>query len=137
VDNAYFRFDIELTPEQNPPGTMDRLREDLRAWFVARRLSYGMGALGGNRHCYGEVGPDPPATEGDRQAMAEWIRGQGMCATVRLTSVVPFGPSIDMLAPITDWVFPVDTLTETDMAEAAAYHAELRGRVLTLRPRQG
>ena len=31
MHDAYFRFDIELTPEQNPPGLCDRLREDLRA----------------------------------------------------------------------------------------------------------
>jgi hypothetical protein len=133
MGNSYFRFAIELAPGRNPPRTRDRLGEDLRAWFVARGLGYGMGALGGNRYCYGEVGPDPPATEDDRRAMAEWLRGRRMCATVRLEAVVPFDPSADMLAPITDWVFEVDTLTEQERAEAAAYHADLYRRVEALR----
>jgi hypothetical protein len=129
----YFRFDIELTPERNPPGLCDRLREDLRAWIVGRGLGYGMGALGGSRDLYGQIGPNPPATEGDRAAMAEWLRGQRMHATVRLEAVVPFSEAADMLAPITDWVFAVDTLTEAERADAAAYHAEMRRRVEALR----
>jgi hypothetical protein len=90
MGGPYFRFDIELTPERHPSGTMDRLREALRTWIVARGLGYGMGALGGSRHCYGEIGPDPPATEGVRRALAEWIQEQPVCATVRLEAVVPF-----------------------------------------------
>jgi hypothetical protein len=118
----YFRFDIELTPEQNPPGLMDRLRDELRAWILGRRLGYGMGALGGGRHLYGQIGPKPPATEDDRAALADWLRGQRVCATVRLEAVVPFHESADMLAPITDCVFTVNTLTEAEREEAAAYH---------------
>ena len=84
------------------------------------------GALGGGRHCYGEVGPDPPATAGDRLALAEWVRCQRVCATVRLEAVVPFDPAAEMLAPITDWVYVVDNLTEADRVEAAAYHTDMR-----------
>ena len=133
MHDAYFRFDIEFTPEQNPPGLCDRLREDLRAWIVGCGLDYGMGALGGSRHLYGEIGPNPPATESDRAAMAEWLRGQRMHVTVRLEAVVPFSEAADMLAPITDWVFTVDTLTDADRAEATAYHAEMRRCVEALR----
>lgn len=125
----YFRFDIELTPERNPPGTMDRFREDLRAWFVARGLGYGMGALGGGRHCYGEVGLRQPVSEDDRRALADWVREQRICGTVRLGALEPFAPSADVLRPIADWVFTVDNLTESDRAEAAAYHSERRRRV--------
>lgn len=132
----YFRFAIELTPERNPPGLCDRLREDLRAWIVGRGLGYGMGALGGSRHLYGEIGPMPPATGGDRAAMAEWLRSQRMHATVRLEAVVPFSEAADMVAPITDWVFEMDTLTEAQRAEAAAYHSELRRWVESQRVRR-
>jgi hypothetical protein len=128
----YFRFDVELTPERNPPGLCDRLREDLRAWIIGRGLDYGMGALGGSRRLYGEIGPNPPATEGDRAAMADWLRGQRMHATVRLEAVVPFSEAADMRAPVTDWVFTVNTLTEAEQAEAAAYHTHMRRRVEAL-----
>lgn len=129
----YFRFDIELTPECNPPGLCERLREELRAWIVCRGLEYGMGALGGNRHLYGHIGPNPPASEGDRAAMAEWLQGQRMHATVRLEAIVPFREAAPMLAPITDWVFAVDTLTDAERAASAAHHTELRRRVEALR----
>lgn len=128
----YFRFDIELTPERNPPGRCDQLREELRAWIVGRNLGYGMGAQGGSRHLYGQIGPNPPATESDRAAMAEWLRSQRMHATVRLEAVVLFSDATDMLAPITDCVFALDTLTDTDRATAAAYHTEMRRRVEAL-----
>ncbi len=133
MHDAFFRYDIELTPEQNPRGVMERFSEELRAWFVARSLDYGMGALGGGRHCYGEIGPHPPATEADRQAMAAWLREQRIHATVRLGSVEWPHPPVDMLAPIIGWVFAVDNLTDADRAEAAAYHAEMRRRVAALR----
>ena len=67
--------------------------------------------------------------------MAEWLRSQRMCATVRLTSVAPLDPKADLLTPITDWVFAVDALTEAERTEAAAYHAETRRRVEALRAR--
>ncbi len=132
MHDAFFRYDIELTPERNPRGAMDRLQDELRGWFAARGLPFGMGALGGGRHCYGEVGPGPPATEADRQALAAWARGQRIHATVRLGAVEWPHPPADMLAPITDWVFAVDGLTDADRAEAAAYHAEMRRRVAAL-----
>lgn len=133
MHDAFFRYDIELTPEQNPRGAMDRFQEELRAWFAARGLDYGMGALGGDRHCYGEIGPSPPATEADRQAMAAWLGVQRIHATVRLGAVEWPHPPADMLAPITDWVFAVDNLTDADRAAAAAYHGEMRRRVEGLR----
>jgi hypothetical protein len=136
MHDVFFRFDFELTAERNPRGTMARFREELRAWFVARGLDYSMGALGGDRHCYGGVGPNPPATEADRQALAEWVRGQRVCATVRFGAVEQSYPPADMLAPITDWVFAVDNLTDADRAEAAAYHSEMRRRVEALRRKQ-
>lgn len=131
----FFRLDIEQTPERNPPGLCDRLLEGLPAWIVGRGLDYGMGALGGSRHRYGQIGPNPPATEGDRAAIAERLRGQRMHATVRLEVMVPFSEAADMLAPITDWVFAVDTLTEAQRAEAAAHHSELRRWVDSQRAR--
>jgi hypothetical protein len=129
----YFRFDIELTPERNPPGLCDWLRDELRAWIVARGLYYGMGALGGSRRLYGQIGPNKPATEEDRAAMAEWLRGRRMHATVRFGAVVPFSETADVLAPVTDWVFGLDSLAEAERAEAAAFHTELRRRVESLR----
>jgi hypothetical protein len=120
----YFRFEIELSPEVNPRGVIDELQEGLRGWLTARDLSYVFGNFGGMRLCYGEVGP--PATEDHRQAMAEWLAAQRVCGTVRLEALVPFDPSADIRAPITDWIFAVDNLTETERAEAVAYHAEMR-----------
>ena len=75
-------------------------------------------------------------TAGDRLAPAEWVRCQRVCATVRLEAVVPFDPAAEMLAPITDWVYVVDNLTEADRVEAAAYHTEMRRWVETLRAKQ-
>ncbi len=132
VNDDFFRYDIELTQERNPPDTpdtLDRFREDLRTWFVERGLNYGMGALGGGVHCYGGIGPNPQATEEDRSAMADWIRQQRICATVRLDAIVPFDQKPDILSPITDWVFLVDNLTEADQQEAAAFHAAVRRKI--------
>jgi hypothetical protein len=133
VGKRLFRFDVELTPERNPPGLYDKLHEELRSWIVARGLDYGMGAIGGGKHLYGQVGPNPPATDGDRAAMADWLRGQRMHATVRLGSVVTFSEDLDMLAPITDLVFAVDTLTEAERVHAVAFYTQLRRRVEDLR----
>ena len=128
MQEAYFRYDIELTPGQNPPGTMDWLREALRAWFVAGGLNYGMGAMGGDRHLYGDVGRLPPVTEEHRQAMAAWVRSQPIHATVRLDAVASPYPRVHMLTPSTDWVFAVVNLSDAQRAEAVAYHSEMRRR---------
>lgn len=52
TDQLYFRFEIELTPDVNPRYAMDRLQEELRAWFTDRSLSHVFGNAGGTRLCY-------------------------------------------------------------------------------------
>lgn len=127
TDQLYFRFKIELTPDVNPRYAMDRLQEELRAWFTDRSLSHVSGNFGGTRLCCGEVGP--PATEGDRQAMAEWMAAQRLSATVRLESLTLYDPTASIDATNTDWVFSIDNLTETERAEAVAYNAQMRSFV--------
>src|SRR4051794_11495246 len=71
-----FVFDGEGGPRPDPPGTADRLREDIRPFFADRRMDYGLGALGGSRHCYGHVSaPDPGTADELRRSLADWLRG--------------------------------------------------------------
>src|SRR4051812_11716049 len=64
VGEVLFLYDFEFVPFQNPPHTMSRFQEDLRAYFVAQRLNYGMSALGGMVHCRGDIrGTSQPVTE--------------------------------------------------------------------------
>ncbi len=123
-----FVYDIELSSEQNPPGTMDRLREELRTFFVAHNMKYGMGALGGSRHCYGTVqATEREIAENARQAISDWVKTQ------RISGIARFGSAKDtepkLLAPITDMVFAMDNLTEEDRCEAARYHTDIRKRI--------
>jgi hypothetical protein len=123
--NVYFLYDFEIPPNLNPPGTLDRLREAVRAYFASRGWdNCGMGALGGNLHLYGDVGrKGQPVTEDDRHALAEWARNQRFCGTVRLGKI----ESGDIrLRKVTEWVFEVDNLSEAERAEAAAYYDKLR-----------
>lgn len=133
MDGAAFAFDLELLAEQNPEGTIDRLREDVRAFFVDRHLNYGMGALGGGRHCYGQVVvPDRGAAEDARRSLTAYVQGLRFRGVARFGPVGPAEPPPDLLHPITGTVVEVDNLTQADKAEAAAYFAELRRRVESL-----
>jgi len=128
VTDAYFLYMIEFTSGMNPPGRCDIVREGLRSWIVAQGLSYGMGALGGSYRLYGYVGPGQFETPEVRDTLGQWIRNQRLCGTVRLGAIVgPDPPSL--LDPITECVFEIDTLTESDRAEAAAYHDEVRRKI--------
>lgn len=122
---VYFLYMFEILADLNPPGTLDRFREELRAYFVGRGWdNCGMGALGGNLRLYGDVNRrSHPVTEDDRQALAEWARGQRFRGTVRLGKIES-GDS--RLRRITEWVFQVDTLSETDAEreEVASRYAE-------------
>jgi hypothetical protein len=124
---SHFSYDIEFTPEANPPGTTDTFREALREWIVARHLGYTIGALGGGRHCYGHVGSSTPVTEADRQDMAAWVSRQRICAKARFGSLNDLEPTL--LDPITDLVFAVDNLTEADRIAAAEYHFQLKRKI--------
>lgn len=128
---ARFLYRIVIEPAANPQGTCDWVREELRSWISERGLGYGMGALGGSRVLYGDIGFRPPATETDRQALAAWLLERHMSATVQL------GPlqegKVSLLDPITVIVFDVDTLTEAERAEAAERYADGRRRVEGLR----
>lgn len=133
VDGATFVYDVEVFAGQNPPETFDRLQDDIRAFFVGRSLDYGMGALGGGRHCYGQVKTlDRAAAEIARMSLAELVRSLRFRGIARFGPVGPAMPPPDLLQRITDTVVEVDNLTETDKAEAAAFHAELRRRVASL-----
>jgi hypothetical protein len=122
-----FRYRIVMEPGTNPPGTYDRVREELRSWIVEHSLGYSMSALGGGRVLTGDIGSNPPATEAHRQALAGWLRTRHMCATVAV------GPmeddAISWGDPITDVVFVVDTLTCAERVAAAERYAEMRQRV--------
>jgi hypothetical protein len=130
----YFLYNFEIPLPLNPPGTLDRFREELRAYFVGRGWdNYGMGAMGGSLHLYGNVGrKDQSVTEDDRQALAAWARVQRFHGTVRLGRI----ESGDIwLREITEWEFEVDNLSvsEAERAEAAAKMAEFRRKLEALR----
>jgi hypothetical protein len=128
-----FVYNIELSSEQNPPGTMDRLREELRKYFVEQGIEYGMGALGGSRHCYGTVhAADRPTAEKVRQDLSEWVKTQPFSGIARFDAANETEAAL--LEPITDLVCGVDNLTEDDRAEAARYYRELRKRIESRRP---
>ena len=86
MGEVLFHYDFEFVSYQNPPHTMDRFTEELRAYFVANGLDYGMSAHGGMVHCRGDVrGKGRPVTEEDREALATCARGQ----RVRCTALLP------------------------------------------------
>ena len=125
--STLFRYQITLVDFANPPGTCDRIREELRAWITDRELGYAMGALGGSRNLYGYIGHSPPASEGDRQALIDWLRIRQMCADVQLGPVIE--GKYNLMDPINGVTFSVDGLTCADRTEAGDYHANLRQRV--------
>lgn len=98
-----FRYRITFEDFANPPGTCDRVREELRTWVAERRLGFCMGALGGSRCLDGHVGYDPPAGETDRQALAAWLWEQRMQATIQLGPIQQ--GEYSLFDPITDLVF--------------------------------
>jgi hypothetical protein len=61
-----------------------------------------------------------------------WLVGWG---TVPFEAVVPFSAVADMHAPITDWVFAVDTRTKGEQA-TGAYYDEMRQCVAALHHKQ-
>jgi hypothetical protein len=125
MNGPVFRYSIRLADRANPPGTYDRLCEELRAFFVARGWEYGMGALGGSVTCYGEVGgPRRAATEGDRHELAEWVRQQRVCAAAQIGELE--SPPASLTDPITGLEFAVDNLTDQDRLAAALHHEALR-----------
>lgn len=134
MSDAYLLFMIEFTSGSNPRNRIDEVRERLRSWILAQKLSYGMGALGGSYRLYGYIGPNPPATIQDRDRLDLWIRGQRLSATVQLGAIAGPDPP-DLLAPITECVFEIDTLTESDRVEAATHHNEVRRKIAALNAR--
>lgn len=122
-----FVYHVELLAEQNPPGTYDRLREDIRAFFSSHSLAYAMGALGGGHHCYGQVmAPDGQSAEDAKRSLTEVIRRLHFRGVVRIGPVASAEPPPDLLQLVTGTVIEVDNLTEGEKAEAAAHFAELR-----------
>ncbi len=110
VDDAYFLFMFELPQGQNARGVMDRLREDVRAFFADRDLDYGMGALGGDFRCYGHARRlRGPTTEDDRPALAGWVAAQSVCGMARLGALEPLDAEGQVrLRQPTEWVFSLD-----------------------------
>ncbi len=92
--------------------------------------------MGGSYRLYGHVGPRPPATVRDRDMLGQWIRGQQLCGTVRLGAIEGPGP-VNLLGPITECVFQLDTLTDSDRAEAIAYYDEMRRKIKAWNARPG
>lgn len=122
-----FLYDFEFVPYENPPRTKDRFSEALRAYFAHRGLDYGMSALGGMVHCRGDVrGKRRPVTEDDRQALAEWARGQRVRCIARMGALEEDRDGIEFFREITEWVFVIDNLTANDRAEAAAWREGIR-----------
>lgn len=137
MGEVLFLYDFEFVPYQNPPHTKDRFAEELRAFFEARGMDYGMSALGGMVHCRGHVhGKGRPATEDDRQALALWASRQRVCCTARLGALEQDREGIEFFRPITEWVFTIDNLTDEDRAEAAAWHESIRQWVQSSQRRQ-
>lgn len=126
-----FYYRIVIEPAWNPPGTYDRVHEELRAWVTERGFGNGMGALGGSRVLYCEIGSKPRAIEDDRQALAAWVRECHMSATVQI------GPlhtgEIGLLDPVTDIDFDVNALTAEERITAAEQYEKGRRRVEALR----
>lgn len=137
MGEVLFLYDFEFVPYQNPPHTMDRFAEDLRAYFVARNLDYGMSAMGGTVHCHGEVrGKDRPVSEEDRRTLAAWASGQRVRCTARLGALEQDRGGIEFFRPVTEWVFAIDNLTDEDRAEAAAWHERIRQSVQAAQKRR-
>jgi hypothetical protein len=132
MDACVFRFRIRLAAGVNPPEAIDRFAAGLRAFFAGRGWQAGVGAFGGSATCYGEVGgPECPAAEWDRDELAEWVRRQRICATVRIGELESVPASI--ITRMRGREFAVDNLTEQDRLAAALHHEELRRQLARLR----
>ena len=121
----------------NPPRTKDRFEEDLKAYFAAQGLDFGMSALGGMVACRGHVsGKGRSVTEFDRHALAEWAKAQRVRCTARLGALEIDHDDLQFFREVTECVFEIDNLTPEDRAEAAAFHEETRRWVESVQKRQ-
>ena len=137
MPEALFLYDFEFVAYENPPGTMDRFSEDLKAFVKSRGLRIGMSGLGGMVRCQGHVeGLERPVTEEDRQALATWAGRQRVRCTARLGALEQDREDTQYFRPITEWEFAIDNLTDEDRAEAAAWHESIRQWVQSARQKQ-
>ncbi len=60
--------------------------------------------------------------EADRIAFADWIKSQRIRATARLGELEKDTATTDLVRTITEWVFPVDNLTEENRQATTAYN---------------
>ena len=133
MGDVLFLYFFEFVPFENPPQTMDRFSEDLKAYFDANRLGYMMSALGGMVACRGIVfGKGRPVADEDQKRLAEWAGRQHVRCTGRLGALELEREDIEYFRPVTEWVFAIDNLTDEDRAEAAARHENIRQWVETL-----
>lgn len=127
MGDRLFLYHFELDPRRNPPHTIERFSEALRAYFEARGLEYGMSGLGGAVHCRGCVfGTGRELTEDDRRALGDWARGQRVRCTARLGALEEDHDDLPLFREVTEWVFEIDNLLDEDRAEAEAWQEEIR-----------
>ncbi len=137
MGEVLFLYDFEFVPYQNPPKTKDGFEEDLKSYFVAQGLDFGMSALGGMVSCRGHVsGKGRSVTEIDRQSLAKWARAQRVRCTARLGALEEDHDDLQFFRKVTEWVFEIDNLTPEERAEAAAYHDEIRRWVESVQQRK-
>ena len=118
----YFVYRMTFESGENPYGTVDRFREELREYFVANRLHYEMGALGGGRNIYGIIqGQGRPLNDSDREALLSWVCRKRIRATARLGSIET-DEKPDLLGEPSDRVVFIDNLTDPDRQLAAEQH---------------
>jgi hypothetical protein len=117
-----FLYHVEFPYFANPPETKRRFETDLLAFLRARRLRCLMGQQGGMANTYGVVHRKRwGVKEADRIAVADWIKAQRICATVRLGRLEEDNELTDLCRDITECLFEVDNLTKADRKAAAAY----------------
>jgi hypothetical protein len=104
-----FLFCVDFRPHANPPGTIERFEEDLKAYLKGRRLRFLVGGQGGTACSYGAVFRKRwGVKEEHRLALADWIKAQPIRATVRLGDLEEDDQSTVLVREITEWVFEVD-----------------------------
>lgn len=127
MSQLLFLYDFEFVAFENPSGTKDRFEENLKTFFESCDWDYKLSALGGMIHTCGYIqGRKRPVTEDDRHLLARWAKAQRVRCVARLGALEEYSKETDFFRDVTEWVFPVDNLDESDRTEAAKYQQWIR-----------
>ncbi len=128
-----FLYDVEFVAFTNPPHRKDQFSEALKDFFRVSGLDFLMSALGGMVRTRGIVfRKEGEISQQDRENVACFIRQQPILAIARIGEVEQETEFTDYFRDITEWVFPVDNLSDADRVQAAEYDEHIRQRMRSI-----